>query len=168
MILSFASILTLMSAISVIGVERVSVMNANLEEVSTGATLKQRYAINFRGSVHDRAISIRDAVLVDNDTELNKHLSDVTKLAAFYADSAKPMQELLSRNDATDKEKELAKAINEIEKETLALTAKLIEMRQKGDIAGAQKMLLTQVADKYSGYPKYSVVCLKQLIHKNR
>lgn len=153
-VLSFASILTLMSAISVIGVERVGVMNANLEEVSTGAILKQRYAINFRGSVHDRAISIRDAVLVDNDTELNKHLSDVTKLAVFYADSAKPMQDLLSRADATDKEKELEKAINEIEKETLALTAKLIELRQKGEILAAQKMLLTQVADKYSAWLK--------------
>lgn len=68
---SFTVILGLMVLISLIGAERVGVINANMTDVATGATLKQRYAINFRGSVHDRAISIRDAVLVSNDTELS-------------------------------------------------------------------------------------------------
>lgn len=32
--------------------------------------MKQRYAINFRGSVHDRAIAVRDVVLARTDAEL--------------------------------------------------------------------------------------------------
>lgn len=84
MIFGFSGVLALMGAISLISAERVGFINKNLEEVANGATLKQRYAINFRGSVHDRAISIRDAIIVDNDNELNKHLNDIEKLKSFY------------------------------------------------------------------------------------
>ncbi|WP_414705466.1 hypothetical protein [Pseudomonas sp.] len=69
--LGFGLILSLMILISLFGVQRVGFIDSTLTEVSEGATVKQRYAINFRGSVHDRAIAIRDAVLVDNDAALN-------------------------------------------------------------------------------------------------
>lgn len=151
---SFTVILGLMVLISLIGAERVGVINANMTDVATGATLKQRYAINFRGSVHDRAISIRDAVLVSNDTELSKHLADVKRLDGFYQDSAAPMKALLSRADATAEEKKLAEVINNIEVDTQAATAKLIELRQKGEIEKAQQMLLNEVSGKYSAWLK--------------
>ena len=62
--LGFGIVLLLMILISLIGVNRVGFIDNTLTYVSEGATNKQRQAINFRGSVHDRAIAIRDAVLV--------------------------------------------------------------------------------------------------------
>lgn len=63
----FGLIVSLMIVITVIGNQRVGFIDSTLTSVNEGAALKQRYAINFRGSVHDRAIAIRDAVLVNND-----------------------------------------------------------------------------------------------------
>ncbi len=73
--LGFGLILSLMIAVSLIGNQRVGFIDRTLTEVGEGAAVKQRYAINFRGSVHDRAIAIRDAVLVENDREMRLQLA---------------------------------------------------------------------------------------------
>jgi methyl-accepting chemotaxis protein len=154
LIISFASLIVLMGIITIIGVERVGIMNQNLQEVSHGAALKQRYAINFRGSVHDRAISIRDAVLVNSDAELSKHLADVVKLNQFYQDSAKSLKALMDQPGVSAEEKALYQRINEIEIITLAATKTLIELRQSDKISDSQTLLLTEVAPHYSAWLK--------------
>jgi methyl-accepting chemotaxis protein len=93
--LGFGLILSLMIIITLIGVQRVGFIGKTLTEVSEGSSLKQRYAINFRGSVHDRAIAIRDAVLVDNDQALERRLQEIQRLKAFYQESAQDMDSLL-------------------------------------------------------------------------
>ncbi|MET1078258.1 MAG: methyl-accepting chemotaxis protein [Pseudomonas sp.] len=148
--LGFGLILSLMLLISLIGVQRVGFIDATLTAVSEGATVKQRYAINFRGSVHDRAIAIRDAVLVDNEQALNNHLRDIERLNAFYQESARSMDRLLLEQDPTPAEQDLLRQIKDTERRTLALTASLIAQRQKGDIAGAQAFLLTEVSGAYT------------------
>ncbi len=94
--LGFGLVLSLMLLISLIGVQRVGFIDGTLTDVSEDAALKQRYAINFRGSVHDRAIAIRDAVLVEDAPALQQHLRDIERLARFYADSAAPMNPLVA------------------------------------------------------------------------
>lgn len=96
----FGLIVLLMVLVALIGVQRVSVIDTTLTKVSAGASLKQRYAINFRGSVHDRAIAIRDAVLVDNASDLERHLADIERLDRFYQESAGPMDTLLREQGA--------------------------------------------------------------------
>ena len=86
--LGFGLILSLIIAVSLIGNQRVGFIDRTLTEVGDGAAVKQRYAINFRGSVHDRAIAIRDAVLVENERDLQKHLADIERLRTFYRDAA--------------------------------------------------------------------------------
>lgn len=154
LMLGFASLILLLVIISVVGVDRVDVINHNLQDVSQGASLKQRYAINFRGSVHDRAISIRDAVLVTSDAELSKHLVDVEKLKRFYTEAAEPLKALMQGADVTEEEKAFYQRINEVETTTLAATQKLIALRQQGQIHEAQAMLLSEVAPHYSAWLK--------------
>ena len=81
--LGFGLVLSLMLLISLIGDQRVGFIDGTLTDVSEDAALKQRYAINFRGSVHDRAIAIRDAVLVEDAPALQQHLRDIERLARF-------------------------------------------------------------------------------------
>lgn len=49
-----------------VGVSRVVQIEDHLTTINDVNAVKQRYAINFRGSVHDRAIAVRDVVMADN------------------------------------------------------------------------------------------------------
>ncbi len=152
--LGFGLILSLMLLVSLIGVQRVGFIDSTLTEVSEDAALKQRYAINFRGSVHDRAIAIRDAVLVDDNMALQRHLQNIDRLASFYAESARPMSQLVSSKGASADEKRLLAQINEIEQSTLALTAKLIAERQNGERSNTVRLLLEQASPAYGEWLK--------------
>lgn len=152
--LGFGLILSLMLLVSLIGIQRVGFIDGTLTEVSEDAAIKQRYAINFRGSVHDRAIAIRDAVLVDDAIALQQHLREIERLASFYAESATPMRQLVSSKGASTEEKRLLEQINQIEQSTLALTANLISERQNGARDSAVRLLLDQVSPAYSEWLK--------------
>ncbi|MFC3854057.1 methyl-accepting chemotaxis protein [Salinispirillum marinum] len=148
--LGFGVILLLLVVGTVVGIQQVSVIDRTLTEVNEGATLKQRYAINFRGSVHDRAISIRDAVLATDNQTLNRHIEEIRTLEQFYAESARPMDQLFTTVGATNEERQLLNRIKEIERTTLASTAELLRVRQGGDTAAAAQLLSRQVAGNYT------------------
>ena len=152
--LGFGLILSLMILISLFGVQRVGFIDETLTSVSDGASLKQRYAINFRGSVHDRAIAIRDAVLVDNDADLNQQLQLIQRLDAFYKESAQSMDGLLAEQVPSANEQRLLNDIKEIERTALALTEQLISQRRQGSLDSAKDLLLTQAAPAYSEWLK--------------
>lgn len=150
----FAAIVSLLVMITAVGIERVHVIDKTLADVGENAALIQRYAINFRGSVHNRAIAIRDAVLVGNDADLQRHLSEMTTLQAAYTESAGPMELLFNGSAPSAQERELLGAIKAIEKVTLASTEQVLTLRRAGDIAGAQSRLLTQTSADYSEWLK--------------
>lgn len=152
--LGFGLILSLMLLITLIGMQRVAFIDQTLTHVSEGNALKQRYAINFRGSVHDRAISIRDAVLAQDDSALNHHLADIQRLDAFYQDSARAMDKLFAEGAASGQEQRLLAAIQDIERSTLVVTEQLISLRRQGDLAASQALLINQVAAAYSEWLK--------------
>ena len=152
--LGFGLILSLMIVITLIGNNRVGFIDRTLTSVGDGAAVKQRYAINFRGSVHDRAIAIRDAVLVENDQDLRTHLQDIERLKDFYRDSAGPMDQMFRENGATDREKQLLGAIKDIQRRALALTDELLTLRQAGEIEASRDFLLEDVSGAYSEWLK--------------
>lgn len=148
--LGFGVILSLMIVVSLIGNQRVEFIDRTLTSVEDGAAIKQRHAINFRGSVHDRAIAIRDAVLVGSDRALQRHLDDIDRLKSFYRENAVAMDRLFEAGGSSQTERRLLTAIKEIERRTLTLTDQLLEMRLAGDIEGSQRFLLEQVAGAYT------------------
>ncbi|AZE90130.1 methyl-accepting chemotaxis protein [Pseudomonas fluorescens] len=152
--LSFAAILALLMMITAIGIQRVGFIDSTLGDVSENAAKVQRYAINFRGSVHNRAIAIRDAVLVTSDPDLDTYLSQINALEKAYADSAAPMDQLFERANVTGEELRLLTAIKEIEQQTLKSTQAVISLRRAGDIPGAQALLMRQTSLDYSEWLK--------------
>ncbi|MBI6578236.1 methyl-accepting chemotaxis protein [Pseudomonas viridiflava] len=152
--LGFAAIVSLLVLITAVGIQRVGVIDSTLQDVSDNAAKIQRYAINFRGSVHNRAIAVRDAVLVNNDQDLAFHLAEVTSLEQAYNDSAQPMDQLIGHAGVTREEKELLRAIKEIEVKTLASSKAVVDLRRTGDIAGAQALLLSRASGDYSEWLK--------------
>ena len=152
--LSFAAILALLTMITAIGIQRVGFIDATLGDVGENAAKVQRYAINFRGSVHNRAIAIRDAVLVTSDHDLDTYLSQIKALEQAYADSAAPMDQLFTRASVTGEELRLLTAIKEIEQQTLTSTQAVISLRRAGDIPAAQALLMRQTSLDYSEWLK--------------
>ncbi|MBB2897190.1 methyl-accepting chemotaxis protein [Pseudomonas sp. AS2.8] len=147
--LGFGLILVLMLLITLVGVQRVGVIDDTLTAVSQGASVKQRYAINFRGSVHDRAIAIRDTVLIHDAAPLASRLADIDRLKAFYRQSAEPMDQLFASQGATSEEQRLLAAIKDIEGTAMPLTDRLLQLRQAGDLEGARVFLLERVSPAY-------------------
>ncbi|MEE5134962.1 methyl-accepting chemotaxis protein [Pseudomonas alliivorans] len=152
--LGFAAIVSLLVLITAVGMQRVGVIDSTLQDVSDNAAKIQRYAINFRGSVHNRAIAVRDAVLVNNDRDLAFHLAEVASLEQAYTDSAQPMDQLIGQAGVTRDEQELLRAIKEIEVKTLASSKAVVDLRRAGDIAGAQALLLSRASGDYSEWLK--------------
>lgn len=122
--IGFVLLLLLMILTTVMGVLKIRKADQILTTVAEQTSVEQRQAINFRGSVHDRAISIRDAVLEGNLTASQKHLGDIVKLDKFYQDSAVLLDRLYSSKQGNNPEEQrLLAAIKTIEKQTLDITA---------------------------------------------
>ena len=91
----FGVILSMMIILTIIGISRVSLINNNITHMTDVNSVKQRYAINFRGSVHDRAIAVRDVVLITEQSSLSTVLNNIQELNAFYQTSSRAMAKLM-------------------------------------------------------------------------
>lgn len=148
--MGFGLVLSLMVVIALIGINRVGVIDSTLTQVSDNATVKQRYAINFRGSVHDRAIAIRDAVLAPDARAFNDFLRQIDQLDSFYQESAAKMDRLFATGESSAEEQRLLASIKAIESSTLPLTAELVAQRRISDTLAVRDVLLAEVSPAYS------------------
>ena len=143
--LGFGIVLLLMVGLTLIGVERVQRINQTLTEMTELNSVKQRYAINFRGSVHDRAISLRDVTLVENLRDVPVLLRDIERLEGFYRESRRLMDDIFTqRNGVSPTERQLLQAIDAVEARALPLASQVIQLRQQGQQTEAQRVLLAQ------------------------
>lgn len=141
---SFGVVLSLMVALTVIGIDRVNRIEDDLGQINDVNAVKQRYAINFRGSVHDRAIALRDVVLLE-PAQLTPVLAEIDRLAAFYAESARELDKMFAAmDDISAEERAILASIKETEANTLPRIAEIVAARQAGDMAKAQNLLMSQ------------------------
>ena len=87
--------------INIIGVIRMMEVNHKLTEMTDVNSVKQRYAINFRGSVHDRSIRVRDYVLLNDDGQRASTLSEINELEAFYLESERLLNQMMEEDTET-------------------------------------------------------------------
>ncbi|MFZ6686261.1 methyl-accepting chemotaxis protein [Undibacterium sp. SXout11W] len=141
--LGFGVILALLCVVTTIGVGEVNSIARGLITIGDFNSVKQRYAINFRGSVHDRAIALRDVVLVPTDTELQVVTERITSLTADYNNSASPLDTLFTGSkEISDDERQILSSIKETEARTLPLINQVISLRKWGDFEQAKLILL--------------------------
>ena len=141
-IVGFAGALLIMIATAVIGVAQVNKIDSGLTTVNDVNSVRQRYAINFRGSVHERAIRVRDLVLTADPALRQSLLSDIDKLQQDYAASAAPMEEMARAGKFSADELKIYDSIKASEAETLPLVAQLVEGTKTDDHAEANKLVL--------------------------
>ena len=144
-IAGFGASLLLVLAITVIGISRIKRINMNLTEINDVNTVKQRDAINFRGSVHDRSIRIRDFVLLTDARERAETLADIRALEDFYTKAENAINEIFAANiNNTPKEVELLGEIKKSKAETMPLIEQIIAFENEGKADAAENLLLTK------------------------
>ncbi len=145
--LGFGAVLALMMLLTALAVSRVGTIDATLNRINDVNNVKQRHAINFRGSVHDRAIALRDVVLADDAAAARPALAQIDQLAANYEQAGVALDAMFSaRTDILPQEREALAAIKENERHAQPLIAQVIAMRLGGDVDGAHTVLAQQAA----------------------
>ncbi len=147
--IGFGLVLAILIVVTMIALVKVNVINTALRANSDEHTSIQRFAINFRGSAHDRAIAIRDVVLSTQPSERDKEVATIAALARFYAESATPLESLLGKSADQAELERLYGAIQAIEAQAVATTQAIVNMVNAGDTAGAQALLWTQAKPQY-------------------
>jgi methyl-accepting chemotaxis protein len=143
LLLGFGLIIMMLIIVTIIAIDKVNTINNKMTIINDLNSVKQRHAINFRGSVHDRAIAIRDVVLVEDLNEVNVSVEEIRRLETFYSDSAGPMDSMMERQSDVN-EREMLKQIKQIEKRTLPLVEEIIKLRRNGDDLLAKSILMEQ------------------------
>ena len=145
--IGFGAVLALMAVLAGLAIQRVGQIDNILTHINDVNSVKQRYAINFRGSVHDRAIALRDVVLAGSPDATKPHVELIRKLDANYQKSAGPLDALFAeRKDILAEEKQALADIKAIEQRTQPLIAKVIELRQADQLPEAAALLDKQAA----------------------
>jgi methyl-accepting chemotaxis protein len=138
LIAGFGVVLIALVALTVIAISRVEMVRARLDDIIDVNGVKERYAINFRGSVHDRSIAVRDVTLV-SAAELPSVIDHIHTLASQYEESAGPLAQIYAeRTDITAEERAIDARVNTAREQSLPLLQQVISLQQAGDVEGAR------------------------------
>ncbi|MYN41446.1 methyl-accepting chemotaxis protein [Duganella sp. FT109W] len=151
--IGFGIVLAMMLALSALSVIKVNAIDNSLQHISEVNNVKQRYAVNLRGSVHDRAIGLRDVALV-SDGELAAVTAQIDKLDSDYQRSAQPLDAMISDAKAkvTPEEREWLNKIKQSEARATPLIKKIAEARRAGDTDNARKMMLDEAKPAFTDW----------------
>ncbi|WFN97188.1 MCP four helix bundle domain-containing protein [Edwardsiella ictaluri] len=78
-VICFGVVLVLVLLLASVSVWQVGKIKSSLEQINDVNNVKQQLAVDLRGSVHDRAIALRDVVLVEPDA-LAPIVRDIARL----------------------------------------------------------------------------------------
>ena len=147
--IGFGALLGVLVVVTAMAVVKVQSIKSALLANSTEHSLIQRYAINFRGSAHDRSIAVRDVTLSKSADDRAKELAAIERLAKFYAESAGPLEKLLDTSADTGELKPLYGAIKDIEAKAVASTRDVVSRVANGDAEGAHLILWRDAKPQY-------------------
>ncbi|WP_395401811.1 methyl-accepting chemotaxis protein [Pseudoduganella sp. UC29_106] len=143
----FGLVFLLLIVVVALAVSRVQSIDTILTNISEVNNVKQRYAINFRGSVHDRSIALRDVVLAGDAGAAKPFIDQITSLADNYAKSAAPLDQIISAGTGvTEDEKQALAGIKASEARTQPLIAKVIALRLADNVPEATALLQKEAA----------------------
>ena len=140
--LGFGLILVILVILSIFSIYEVRQIQTALEENATKVSVVQRYAIDFRGSAHDRSIAIRDVVASTNVDELKREVAEIERLTAFYAKAAVPLDKMLADDPKLQSELgSMVAAIKQTEAKVLPLINQVIALRRAEQRDEAQQIV---------------------------
>ncbi|HTJ93532.1 MAG TPA: methyl-accepting chemotaxis protein [Pararobbsia sp.] len=140
----FGVVLLALAALSVIAILQVRNVRERLDNIIDVNGVKERYAIDFRGSVHDRSIALRDVIIVD-PSELPAVVERIKKLRQDYEQSQKPLESVYLQSDnATPEEKSIYAHIKATQLRGDPLIDQVINLQVNNQRDEARQLLLSQ------------------------
>ncbi len=125
--IGYGVLVLMILGISILSINRISFIDRNLSEINNVNSAKQRVTIDYRGSVHNRSISVRDVVLAGNKTDLDKYLEEIRFEEQFYINAKNRMMEnFVNKNMLTSEEKAILDKINNTETVAMPLIQGII------------------------------------------
>lgn len=147
----FALIILLLIVTTLVGTYQVNEINQTLTRVNEVGSEKQRFAINYRGSVHDRAIALRDLVLTESASDRAEFRRLITELANNYAEAERGMQAMIANPDyVTATEQQLLARIDEIQTRALATAVEVERLLANGERQRAQDYVLAELSPAFA------------------
>ncbi|EPW9133557.1 methyl-accepting chemotaxis protein [Campylobacter coli] len=139
---SFASIIFIMLFIAVFSIAKVNFLDKTLTIATGENALISRQAINFRGSIHDRSILIRDVVLAQDQEDLRKTLAQIQKLEKDYEEAELILNDIVAKGGGDSNVRSMMEDIAKTKKNTVQIYQKIIAVVKENDIQSATKMVL--------------------------
>ncbi|EAL9970664.1 methyl-accepting chemotaxis protein [Campylobacter coli] len=141
--LSFALIIFIMLFIAVFSIAKVNFLDKTLTAATGENALISRQAINFRGSIRDRSILIRDVVLAQDQEDLRKTLAQIQKLEKDYEEAELILNDIVAKGGGDSNVRSMMEDIAKTKKNTVQIYQKIIDaVVKENDIQSATKMVL--------------------------
>nr|WP_290696163.1 methyl-accepting chemotaxis protein [Halomonas sp. UBA3074] len=148
--IGFSALLGLLILLTAVGIYQVNKIDRSLTTINDVNGTKQRFAVDWRGSVHDRAIVLRDIVITSGNGNLGALESEIQRLRDAYSVAETGMQQVTSEHAGSAQEQQIVSSINDQAVITRALTEQVIAARQADQDARAQTLLLEQAGPAYT------------------
>ncbi|MDT0137113.1 methyl-accepting chemotaxis protein [Acidovorax sp. PRC11] len=145
---AFGLVVGLLVVVVVIALFKVFAIDHALGANATEHVPIQRYAINFRGSAHDRSIAVRDVVLSATPQQRQHEVEVIASLAAFYAQSAEPLEKIIGQPGAAPELGALYADIRRAEAQAVATTQRIVALAGTDD-AAARAALWNEAKPQY-------------------
>ncbi|MCR9129694.1 MAG: methyl-accepting chemotaxis protein [Alphaproteobacteria bacterium] len=152
LVAGFSAMLVIMGALAALSIQRVDGMRRDLEQINDVNSVLQRYAINYRGSVHDRAIALRDVVLLPDAAGRAEQVELIEMLANSYAQNHASMGRMIANIGASAEQSSILADIDVIEARTNPLVDRIIALRAQGDLTQAQTLLIDQASPLFTDW----------------
>ncbi|KAA6229098.1 MULTISPECIES: methyl-accepting chemotaxis protein [unclassified Campylobacter] len=111
--LSFLLIIVFMLIIAFYAILKVGFLDDSLTTATGINAMIQRQAVNYRGSVHDRSILVRDAILIRDKSDLSKTLEEIKKLEGDYERAHEVLMQMVKEGEINQ---EIVAMLNDIDK----------------------------------------------------
>jgi len=148
--LSFASIIFAMLIIAFYSIVKVEFLDKTLTRATGENAFISRQAINYRGSVHDRSILVRDVILVRDYEDLQKSIAQIKKLEQDYKLADEALKNLLAAGGGDSNVKTMVADISQTNETTTKIYNQIIEkILQENNKNEATTLLLNQARDKF-------------------
>ncbi|RUR32996.1 methyl-accepting chemotaxis protein [Vreelandella nanhaiensis] len=146
---AFSTLLALLIVLTAVGIYQVNQIDRGLTAINDINGAKQSFAVDMRGSVHDRAITLRDIVITAGNGNLDALRADIDRLQESYQNATTGMQGVIQQYSTTPQEQNLLNHIASQAEMVRALTLQVFDARDTGDYELAQTLMLEQAGPAY-------------------
>ncbi len=142
----FAVVLALMVSVAVLGISRMVAIEDNMEDIARVNDVEAQLLVAMRDAVLDRAIAVRNVVLLTEAAEMKPEAERLAQQGEKYlAAEAKLNKMFASMADTTPHEKEAMLKIKAAERSALPLIDKVRELGLANKNDEAVKVLMKEV-----------------------